>query len=82
MLERLSQDLSNKLMHEPSMALKRAGSEERLDLLNWAKELFGLSANEVDELDNYRKSTQKVSIVGSAKVDKAELGTNKDKPND
>lgn len=61
-LERFSKDFSNKLMHEPSLALKKAGVEERLDLLEWSKELFGLSANEVSELNNFRRKTDKPLI--------------------
>lgn len=49
-LERLSHNLINKIMHDPSIALKKAGADERLDLLNWSKELLGLSANEVSSI--------------------------------
>jgi len=58
-LERLSQNLINKIMHEPSIALKKAGSEERLDLLNWTKELFGLSNNSVSSI--HSKSENSIS---------------------
>jgi len=49
-LERLSHNLINKIMHEPSLALKKAGAEERLDFINWTKELFGLSNNQVSSI--------------------------------
>jgi glutamyl-tRNA reductase len=49
-LERLSHNLVNKIMHEPSIALKKAGAEEKFEFLNWCKELFGLSANEISDI--------------------------------
>lgn len=53
-LERLSHNLINKIMHEPSVALKKAGSEERLDLLNWTKELFGLNNSSVSSIHAHK----------------------------
>jgi len=49
-LERLSHNLINKIMHEPSLALKKAGAEERFDYIAWTKDLFGLQANEVNDI--------------------------------
>lgn len=49
-LQRLAQGLTNKLIHRPSVSLKRAGSEGRLEMLDWARELFGLDdPNKSDE---------------------------------
>ncbi|HET8705391.1 MAG TPA: glutamyl-tRNA reductase [Pseudomonadales bacterium] len=41
-MARLARTLTNKLLHEPSIQLKKAGAEGRSDLLNWAHDLFGL----------------------------------------
>ncbi len=50
-LDKLGHSLINKIMHEPSITLKKAGAEERFDLLNLSKELFGLQANEVTPIE-------------------------------
>jgi glutamyl-tRNA reductase len=42
-LARMSQTLTNKIMHAPSAALKRAAEEGRLDLLDWSRHLFGVA---------------------------------------
>ena len=39
---RFAHNLSNKIMHQPSQALKKAGADGRDDLLEWAQSLFGL----------------------------------------
>jgi len=67
-LERLSHNLINKIMHEPSIALKKAGSEERLDLLNWSKDLLGLSANEISHISPSRED--EVDFPASSAQDK------------
>ena len=41
-MERMSRALTNKVMHEPSLALKKASAEGRVDLLKWSHELFGI----------------------------------------
>lgn len=41
-LRRFSNNFANKVMHEPSVNLKKASVEGRNDLLAWAKHLFGL----------------------------------------
>ncbi|CBL45444.1 Glutamyl-tRNA reductase [gamma proteobacterium HdN1] len=41
-MQRLSQALVNKIMHHPSVTLKRAAEEGRVDRLEWARDLFGL----------------------------------------
>ena len=41
-LRQFSRSLTNKLIHRPSVSLKKAGSEGRLDQVAWARELFGL----------------------------------------
>ncbi|MBL4868482.1 MAG: glutamyl-tRNA reductase [Pseudomonadales bacterium] len=41
-LTRMGHSLTNKILHKPSVGLRKAGSEGRIDLLDWARELFGL----------------------------------------
>lgn len=41
-MARLARTLTNKLLHEPSIQLKKAGADGRSDLINWAHDLFGL----------------------------------------
>ncbi len=40
--------LTNKLIHSPSVQLKRASAEGRREVMDWAKELFELSNQDVD----------------------------------
>lgn len=42
----LAHKLSNKIMHQPTQALKQAGAEGRDDLLEWAQTLLGIDAND------------------------------------
>ncbi len=44
-LEFLAHTLTNKLIHAPSSALRQAGADERGDLIELARELFGLDEN-------------------------------------
>ncbi len=44
-LQRFAHNLANKIMHEPSVQLKKAAAEERQDFLNWAQQLFGVSSS-------------------------------------
>ena len=44
-LEFLAHTLTNKLVHAPSSALRQAGADERGDLIELARELFGLDEN-------------------------------------
>jgi glutamyl-tRNA reductase len=41
-LERLGRDLTNKLMHAPTVEMRKAGYEGRFKLLDWAKQLLGI----------------------------------------
>jgi glutamyl-tRNA reductase len=41
-LQQFSRGLTNKLIHYPSVSLKKAGSEGRLEVVTWVRELFGL----------------------------------------
>ncbi|MEM8594063.1 MAG: glutamyl-tRNA reductase [Pseudomonadota bacterium] len=41
-LNSLAHNLSNKLMHSPTVELKQAGAHGRQDLLMWARKLFGI----------------------------------------
>lgn len=72
-IERLSHNLINKIMHEPSLALKKAGSEERLDLLNWTKELFGLSSNSVSSIHLHKNNHSKKASQKKSKADDSSL---------
>lgn len=54
-LQRLGNALVNKVMHHPSIQLKKAAEEGRLDRLEWARDLFGL----VGEPDPYQQPKQK-----------------------
>lgn len=42
----LARVLTNKLMHNPSVEMRKASSEGRADLLQWSKQLLGIQANE------------------------------------
>jgi glutamyl-tRNA reductase len=42
----LARVLTNKLMHHPSVEMRKASSEGRTDLLQWSKQLLGIQANE------------------------------------
>ncbi len=51
-LEKLSKTLANKLMHEPTVRLRRASALDKTEKLRWAQELLGLlEENENDEQD-------------------------------
>ena len=41
-LDRLGRDLTNKLMHAPTVEMRKAGYEGRFKLLDWAKQLLGI----------------------------------------
>lgn len=41
-LRQFAHNFGNKLMHEPTIALRKAGAEGRLELLDWTRELFHL----------------------------------------
>jgi len=42
-LERLSNDLTNKLIHAPTMAIRNASGEGRTDLLEYLRELYDIN---------------------------------------
>ena len=48
-LQRFGHNLVNKVMHEPSVQLKKAAVDERHELLNWAQQLFGIDTSEDDK---------------------------------
>lgn len=50
-LVNLARNLTNKLIHTPSMAMKKAGAEGRRDLIEWTGELFGVDPVASDEDD-------------------------------
>ncbi len=45
-MQRMSRALTNKLMHEPCLQLKKAGEEGRDDRLKWAQKLLGIQRHE------------------------------------
>ena len=47
-LQRFGHNLVNKVMHEPSVQLKKAAVDEREELLRWAQQLFGIDTGSVD----------------------------------
>jgi glutamyl-tRNA reductase len=50
-LNQLARNLTNKLIHSPSIHMKKAGAEGRDDLISWAQTLFGLDLDERNEGD-------------------------------
>lgn len=48
-VNQLARSLTNKLIHSPSIHMKKAGAEGRDDLISWAQTLFGL-----DQDDKYQ----------------------------
>lgn len=50
-LNQLARNLTNKLIHSPSIHMKKAGAEGRDDLISWAQTLFGLDLDERNESD-------------------------------
>ena len=51
-ITQLARNLTNKLMHKPSIELKRASAEGKVDLINWASHLFGLNHDSSDHSKN------------------------------
>jgi glutamyl-tRNA reductase len=47
-LQRLSHNLTNKLIHAPTMAIRNASAEGQADLLEYCRTIFALSADETD----------------------------------
>lgn len=47
-LQRLSHNLTNKLIHAPTMAIRNASAEGQADLLEYCRTIFALSAEETD----------------------------------
>jgi glutamyl-tRNA reductase len=50
-LQQFSRGLTNKLIHSPSISLKKAGREGRLEVVTWVRELFALEPNGDDNED-------------------------------
>ena len=42
LLGQLARNLTNKLLHDPSVQLRRAAAEGRSELLDWSRRLLGL----------------------------------------
>jgi len=45
-MQRMSRALVNKILHEPSLALRQAAASEREDLLAFARQVFGVDADD------------------------------------
>jgi len=45
-IHELARSLTNKLMHNPSVGMRKASSEGRDDLLQWSRQLLGIPLNE------------------------------------
>ncbi|WP_430459919.1 glutamyl-tRNA reductase [Thalassolituus sp. LLYu03] len=43
-LRQFAHTFSNKMLHEPTVALRKAGAEGRLEVLDWTRELFNLTS--------------------------------------
>ena len=50
-LKRFSHSLTNKLIHTPTAAIREASAEGRSDLLEYAREIFGLEQTERTDID-------------------------------
>ncbi len=48
-LEEFSRRFANKLLHEPSLQLKKAGAEGRRDFIHWVRELFNLPDHDMKD---------------------------------
>ena len=51
-LQQLARNLTNKLIHAPTAVLKDASANGRSQVIQMAQELFGLSADDIEENDN------------------------------
>lgn len=65
-LERLSRNLTNKLLHAPSVALKKAAADGHMDKLGWAAELLGVNRDAASR-QNSRSKTDAADATGPAK---------------
>lgn len=48
-LQRMSRSLANKVLHEPTVQLKKAGEDGQIEKLQWAETLFGVDKKESDD---------------------------------
>ncbi|MGB1091170.1 MAG: glutamyl-tRNA reductase [Oceanobacter sp.] len=48
-LRQFAHTFSNKLLHSPTIALRQAAAEGRVDTFDWTRELFGLSSSTLDQ---------------------------------
>jgi glutamyl-tRNA reductase len=51
-LKQFAHTFGNKIMHRPMTALRKAGAEGRLELLDWSRELFQLDGDDTPEINN------------------------------
>ena len=56
-LKRLSHNLTNKLIHTPTLAIREANAEGRTDLLEYCRALFGLDTNKRDAAPDATQDT-------------------------
>ncbi len=69
-LSQMARNLTSKLIHSPSIAIKKAGAAGREDLISWTHDLFDLEVGETRSQhqhftqENHRMKTPKKSDVG------------------
>ncbi|MEE8057140.1 MAG: glutamyl-tRNA reductase [Pseudomonadales bacterium] len=51
-LNQLARNLTNKLIHKPSIEIKKASAEGRKELITWSHDLFGLDVDRDGSIDN------------------------------
>lgn len=53
-LRQMARSLTNKLIHNPSIEMKKASAEGRSELVSWAQNLFGVGASDEADSDTNR----------------------------
>jgi glutamyl-tRNA reductase len=57
-LQQMARNLTNKLIHSPSVQMKKAGADGRRDVIAWTHELFELSHREKDETNGEQHNSE------------------------
>jgi glutamyl-tRNA reductase len=57
-LQQMARNLTNKLIHSPSVQMKKAGADGRRDVIAWTHELFELSHREKDETNDEQHNSE------------------------
>lgn len=79
-LARMSRSMINKLMHEPSIQIKRAGAEGRVEQLQLVHELFGLELDVAASSSDSTvlKNTSELQVLSNQPTQSNEHGSNDD----